>query len=277
MSRITFKRIKLKLARDIKHLRQDFFFKETKKKKIIFIVGCQRSGTTMLSKIFDKDKNVRVYPEKSRLTSKSAPEYLKFNPLDEVKQLLSKRGAPVLLMKPLVESQNTIALLDYFENSKAIWAFRNYKDVASSNLKKFNAENGINDLRPIAHLESNNWRAENVSEKTQQIVKTHFSENMSYADAAALFWYCRNVLFFEQQLEDNERVYLCKYEKLVTHPTDIMKQVYNFLGIGLPMKHILAGIHPGSISKGKNLNLSPEIEHLCESLLDKLNMVYSKN
>jgi len=273
MPKITIKRIKLKLLRDIKHIKQDFFLKKNKDKKIVFIVGCQRSGTTMLSKIFDKDKKVRVYPEKSELTSKSSPEYLNFNPYAEVKEILCRKGAPILVMKPLVESQNILKLLDFFENSKAIWAYRNYKDVASSNLKKFNADNGINDLRPIANLEVDNWRSDNVSKATLQLVQKYFSEDMAEADAAALFWYCRNIIFFELNLEQEKRVRLCKYETLVTDPVEVMKKIYSFLGIGLPAKRILSDVHPGSISKGKNLNLSPDIENLCEDLLTKLNSI----
>jgi hypothetical protein len=40
--------------------------------------------------------------------------------------------------------------------------FRNYESVASSNLKVFGINNGINDLKPIINDDKNNWRSEKV-------------------------------------------------------------------------------------------------------------------
>lgn len=273
MPKITAKRIRLKVLRDLKHIRQEVFSRREDNKKIIFILGCQRSGTTMLSKIFDKDRNIRVFPEKNPMTNLSPPEYLNFNPFSEVKEFLSNKKAPSFVLKPLVESQNATKLLDYFENSKVIWAYRHYKDVASSNLKKFDSKNGINDLRPIANDEPENWRSDNVSNETRNLVKKYFSEDMSEADAAALFWYCRNILYFEQNLQRHQNVRLCKYEYLVTKPKQIMTELYAFTNLGNLKMGILSDVHPGSISKGKDLGLSAEISKLCEDLHNKLDSI----
>jgi len=269
----TFKRIRIKLKREAKQFYQDFLLKNSKEKTIALIVGCQRSGTTMLSGIFEKDWEIKNYSEKSIL-SKNDPKRLRLDPLPQVLAIMQKTNAPVVALKPLVESQNTTKLLDFFENSKAIWVFRNYKDVASSNLKKFGRENGINNLRPLVSNEANNWRSNNVSEKTRELAKKIFSEDMKQEDAAALFWYCRNILFFEQNLQSNEKVLLCKYEDLVTKPKKIMEGIYSFLGLQKPSEKIVLGIHAGSISKGKDVKLSPEVEELCENLYEKINAQY---
>ena len=64
-------------------------------------------------------------------------------------------------------SQNILKLLNYFSNPKAIFMYRNYKDVVNSNLNHFGIDNGINDLRPIHNNENNNWRSEYVSKGDQ--------------------------------------------------------------------------------------------------------------
>lgn len=271
----TLKGIKIRLTKASKLLYQDYILRNSKNKKIAIIVGCQRSGTTMLSGIFEKDLQIRNYSEKSVLSERD-PKRLKLNPLPEVQSIIQKTHAPVVAMKPLVESQNTLQFLDFFENGKAIWVYRHYKDVAASNLKKFGTKNGINNLRPLVNAEEGNWRADNVSQKTRKIAQKYFSEDMAHADAAALFWYCRNILFFEQNLESHKRVLLCKYEDLVTEPKKIVGEIYSFLSIDGPSKRILSGIHAGSIMKGKDVSLNPEIENLCESLLNQINLVYQK-
>ncbi|GAB5472900.1 MAG: hypothetical protein Mars2KO_09990 [Maribacter sp.] len=269
------KRIEIKVLKASKFLYQDILLRNSKAKTIIMIVGCQRSGTTMLSGIFEKDWKIKNFSEKSILSS-SDPKRLRLDPLPEVLKKMHRTNAPVVALKPLVESQNTVKLLDYFKNSKAIWVFRNYKDVAASNLKKFGRNNGMNNLRPLIENKPGNWRSDKVSEKTRAVVNQFFSEDMVQEDAAALFWYCRNILFFEQDLQSNKRVLLCKYEDLVTHPKTIVKEIYSFSAVhDLPEK-IISGIHAGSISKGKNVKLSPEIDHLCESLYNKINAVYTE-
>lgn len=116
-----------------------------KEKRILFIIGCQRSGTTMMQKVFEKDLKSKVYGEFSRL-SYWDPEKIRLNPMDQLKREFGKVSPPLIVLKPLVETQNIDELLGYFPESKALWMYRNYKDVAASNLINFGQKNGINDF-----------------------------------------------------------------------------------------------------------------------------------
>ena len=272
MSQLT-KRIKRRLYLESKHLYQDLFTKNIKEKTIVFIVGCQRSGTTMLSEVFEGDMKIRVYSEFSKLSSTHQPR-LRLNPLPILKKQIARNHPATVILKPLVESQNTDSLLDFFPNSKAIWAFRHYKDVAASNLKKFGLNNGIDDLKPIFEEDHDNWRAERISEETRSIIRKYYSENMSPKDAAALFWYVRNILFFERGFENGQQVYLCNYKDLVTAPIKSMEKIYEFIGIPYPEKTIVSEVHSGSVGKGTSFDLSPQIEALCEGLWERLNAAY---
>jgi hypothetical protein len=97
-----------------------FKYDYSQPKMALFIVGCQRSGTTLMNWIFEGDLNAKVYPEVSKLSSEDPRKQLRLNPLPKVKAVLDKDRAPLIILKPLVESQNTLQLLDYFEDSKAL-------------------------------------------------------------------------------------------------------------------------------------------------------------
>ena len=274
MTYFTPKRMKRRIFLDLKHFYQDTFTRKKKDKNIVFIMGCQRSGTTMLNELFDRDFAIRTYGEFSNLSSTHRPR-LRLNPYPMVEEQISRNHAKTIVLKPLVESQNIDKLFDYFPNSRAIWAYRHYKDVASSNLKIFGPDNGINDLRPIFLDEEDNWRAERSSPSTKEIVKKFFSEDMPKHDAAALFWYVRNVLYFERNLDSNPRVYLCNYKELASNSSEVFKEIYRFIGMPYPNKELTSDVRSSSIGKGSNIELSSDVEALCESLWLRLNEAYA--
>jgi hypothetical protein len=254
---------------------QRFFLKKPQSKKILFIVGCQRSGTTVMTRVFNRDVKAKVYMEHSVLSSKDALR-LRLDPVDSLKEVFSRENASFIVLKPLVELQNISTLLHQIPESHALYLFRHYKDVASSNLKRFGMHNGINDLRPIVLEDPNNWRSENVSAQTRAVVDRYFSETMNPYDAAALFWYARNQLFFEQNLDTNDKMTVLKYEDFVNSSDNIMKSIYSRLGLLYPSNRIAQEVHPQSVRKGSAIILSPEIEYLCSKMLNKLDILYTK-
>jgi hypothetical protein len=248
--------------------------KTSKEKNILFIIGCQRSGTNLMQMLFERDFHTKVYGEFSRLSSGDARHKIRLNPLHLVRKEIGKNRASFIILKPLVETQNTPKLLRYFNGSKALWMYRNYKDVAASNLSHFGVKNGLNNLRAIGNNEPQNWRSENMSYYTKEIVMKYFSEDMNPYDAAALFWFARNRLFFELELEKNPRVMMCRYENLVTDTVKVMQNIYNFMGYTYSPYNIPGNVHANSLGHGKEIVLSPEIDLLCYGLLHKLDAVY---
>jgi hypothetical protein len=243
--------------------------------KIGFIVGCQRSGTTMLNNAFDKDLRSKTYGEAGLAKGFGRGTPHRLLPYDEIFHVFSKEKAPLLIVKPLVESQNIVQLLDYFPNAKAIWVYRQYKDVARSGKKKFGNSPSHYNLRAVIDPELNDhWYAENASENTKSIVRKFFTKDKAIFDLKALGWYVRNVLFFELELFLNPRVTLLKYEDFVLNPSRVMMQIYQYLGISYPGDRIVKGIHSDSINKGQRFELSFEIQTLCEKLLVDLDEVY---
>jgi len=245
---------------------------------IMPIFGCQRSGTSLLTRVFFRDLNAKVYRETSNLSSsdkESKRRKLRINSLDEIKQAIDHDRAALVVLKPLVESQRAPEILDYFPNARALWLYRHYKDVAASNLHAFGLQNGITDLRPIVTGEADNWRSEGVSPATRAELSPLFSETMNPYDAAALFWYARNRLFFELGLEQDPRVQLCQYDHLVTEPAVVVAQIYRFVGQPFPGAHLVQEVHAESVSKGQEIHLSAPVVALCEEMLQALNRSYA--
>ena len=243
---------------------------------ILFIVGCQRSGTSMIMDVLNRDLNTKCFGEFSPLTSNDPVGKIRLNPLESVKKEFSRIRAPFIVIKPLVETQNTPELLSYFDNSTALWMFRGYKDVAASNLKYFGVDNGINDLRPIVNNEPNNWRSENVSEHVRETISKYFSGDMNPHDAAVLFWFARNSIYFDRELDKNPRVMLCLYEDLVLDPEQYVRRIYQKVGQPYPRINITTEVHSNSRKKGKDIEVSPEIEQLAQDLQGKLEAAYRR-
>jgi len=244
-------------------------------KKIVFIIGCQRSGTTLLMNIFNEDYQTKIFPEFSQLSNQDINK-IRLNPLIDVKQIINRQKAKLIILKPLVEAQNILKLLDYFPNSYAIFIFRNYRDVVNSDLNHFGLLNGVKNLKHIIDKQQNDWRAEYISDETKRIIIDHYHENMPPYDAAALFWYTRNILFFELNLNENKRIYLCDYTDLVFRPEIVMKNIYKFIDYRFPTNNLLKNIYTSSEGRGKDIKISQSVEYLCQNLFNRLIDNYKK-
>ena len=137
-------------------------------------------------------------------------------------------------------------------------------------------KNGINNLRPIVANDQNNWRAQNVPPHIRDIVLKHFSEDMNLHDAAALFWFVRNIFFFELELDKRSDISIIKYEDLVQYPFEVMEEVYRKIGFSFPGEKLVKDVKVSSIGKGSQVTLSKEIEWLCNGLLEKLDSEYNR-
>jgi len=145
--------------------------------------------------------------------------------------------------------------------------------VASSNLKAFGMDNGLNDLRPFLRDDPDNWRSQHSSAETRATIRRFYADDMNPFDAASLFWWARMQLYFEQGLDANPRVLLSRYEDLVTNPAQTMRRTYAFLGQPYPGNHIVKDVNAQSVGKGRVSKLSPAVDELCAALLARLDQL----
>jgi len=250
---------------------------EPTEKTVLLILGCQRSGTTLVQNILQRDIRSKVYGEFSKLSAGDHEHRIRLNPLDSVRKTIEAERADLIVLKPLVESQNALKLLEALDNAKVLWMYRDYRDSAISNINMFGRDAGVNDLTSIIENRDGDWRAEGLRTELRGIVSANFSSDMDPHDAAALFWFVRNNWFFELALETNARVMICRYEDLVAAPARAVKRLYDFIGHKFPGEKILPPIHQESTGQGRGVELSEDIERLCSNLLGRLNLAKGKS
>jgi len=238
-------------------------------KCILLIMGCQRSGTTMIGNVLAKDLRSAVLQEHSCITRDKS---LRLKPYNEVNLIIQSLRAPLVVAKPLVECQWTPELLDHIAGSRALWMFRNYRDVVRSNVKRFNSQ--LEGLRMAISGSPPSWRNERLSPETRRILRQHFIEDMRREDAAALGWYARNVLFFESGLDRRDDVLLCKYEHLVSRPDATIDGIYRFMELAPPRRRVSGDIDSRSVGLGDDVQIKEPVRKLCDELWDRLNHCY---
>ena len=240
---------------------------------LLLVLGCQRSGTTLMLDLLERDPDAKIYPEHSAISARD-PHGLRLAPIPVVAARLGRSRYPLVVLKPLVESQQAPALLEGLPRARGLWMFRHYADVARSNLERFGERNGIRNLRSVAHA-ADDWRGEGVSDEVAGVVRERFSESMNPWDAAALFWWARNALFFEQALDARPDVRTCRYEELVADPLRVLRCVYAFTGCDFPRFASLPGVSSTSVGRGREVPLSADVAALCDALLGRLEKAHA--
>lgn len=244
--------------------------------KTLLIFGCQRSGTTALQQVFAADRNVVSFGELG-LAFERWPYNHRLRDEKTVRRMIGLTAASMVVIKPLVESHRVVDLLDRLPESRAIWMYRHYADVASSNLKRFGSDNGRSNVARALSGDPRDWRAQGLGDHEIEVMSGFDFESLGHHDFAALFWWLRNRLFVGQHLVDEQRLRMCSYRDLVTEPQETIDAMYELAGVE-PLRPGAGGlIHRSSIDKGRNIELDPQVQGLCETmwrLLEKSNDDY---
>ncbi|HVS19444.1 MAG TPA: hypothetical protein VMT18_12640 [Planctomycetota bacterium] len=240
--------------------------------RVAFIFACQRSGTTaLLDFLMGAGPPLKAFTEcDSPLTDRTPPEgglTVRLNPLENVERVLAATPEPVRVVKPLVESQRALELLGRFPGSCAFWLYRDVREVAASMLKKWGPPAGAPHLAQVLEGETGNWRGEDVPAHVLATLKLHYAPDMADADAAALFWWARNELFFAQGLERDARVLLLDFERMCSVPDYVDRALDHFR---LPHPSALGHFRPEFSGKARELPLDREVERLCRDLHGRL-------
>ena len=244
--------------------------KQSSAQQRLFIFGCQRSGTTLLCEIFEKDMRVVVMRERSPLSGTPSGK-LRMKPLDQVLQILDKTNASLVVVKPIVESQNAERIVAKVPQAHGLWLYRDFRDVANSHVNLFPHANEVD---RILLNRTDDWRSEHVSPQTFDLLRHFQRQGINPYENSALFWYARNILFFENGLDRHPSLRLYPYEELVSRPEELMKELYGWVGVDYPGQDLAKNTHGRSVGIGNRNPIRDEISHRCRQLLDRLNDSY---
>ena len=261
-------RQRFRLRRLGTRLYQLFRYRRSIPKTVLLIVGCQRSGTTMAHHFFRLDRDAVTFDEYSPL-SRRDPVGLRLDPREEVVPRVLGVRAPLVVAKPLVESQNLADLLGWFPRARAVWMYRDYRAVARSSVNHFGAEGPHEDLAAIVAGDPADWRAEHLAAADREAVLDLYRPDLDPHDVAALFWYARNSLVFSRAIAGRDDVRLCRYEDMVAAPARIVRAVYDFAGRPYPGDDIVADVLSGG-GRSAPVEFEPPIAALCVDLLARL-------
>jgi hypothetical protein len=239
-------------------------------RRVVLIFGCQRSGTTMLQQTFlDRSWRVLILEEHDRHLVGPGAERGETTWQDYSTVLGRIRRLPfeVVAAKPLVESASATALMDAAGAVKAVWMLRHYPEVAQSNVSKFGTDNPYRDLQPIRSRDAQDWRYRGLTEETWEKVTALLNRRLTPFDAAALFWWTRNQLYFDQRLWEDDRIRILRYERACNQPAEVIRSLSDHIGVALPLGSIAPRVRALPLSP-ETRQLDPDIELLCKNMWD---------
>jgi hypothetical protein len=235
--------------------------------RVVFLAGVQRSGTNMVMDVFERSAETDVYHE----SDPRAFDAFELRPRHVLHDLVRSSPARHVVFKALCELQDLRALLDDFAPARSVWILRRLEDVVNSHLVLWTGM-----PRYLAAIvEDRNgalWRGRGMSDETHALVKTLNHPAIANASACALFWYFRNVLFFEQALERDGRVIAVRYESLVTDPASEFARIFEFLDLPYTAA-AFRKVSAGSVRKRPAPEIDPAIREVCDGLAARFDQV----
>jgi len=230
--------------------------------RCLFVAGVQRSGTNLLMEVLERCNETDVYHE----TDPRAFERYQLRDEATLHRLVACSPAPLVVIKCLMESQRLKHLLEVFGPAQAIWVFRGYRDAVNSMVKSFS-----NQARQVLRVAQGQqeWWSEHMVPETLAIVREAAAKPLDDVSAAALQWYFRNRIYFDQRLADDQRIMLLKYEGLVLEPAATLERISTFAGIKCgPRAMRIISANP--IGKRTPPAIRPDVAELCEALQARL-------
>jgi hypothetical protein len=243
----------------------------TTEKCPVFIVGSNRSGTQMVCEAIGRSSHGWDYRE-SEFSIAFNSYYLRPDWL--IKWLIRYSPAPIVSFGSILDAQFTDNLLSRFEGARAIWVYRRYQDAANSSARNWDH---LNDLVGwVAHGEPERLgaRGRRISSKTMQLFSELFHEGLSKEEGACLYWYMRNQLYFELDLQNDPRVLIVQYEDAVLNQEKGFRRIFNFLGFPYDPA-IIDNVFASSVNKHQWTGIDSRIQEVCDALKARLDAHYA--
>lgn len=232
-----------------------------KKSLPIFLVGCGRSGTSMVLRGLGKSYKVEIYNESNPVA------FTKFRLKDfaTIEKLNASGYALFKLYKPILDTHMSVKYLSKFPLAKIIFVYRHYSDVISSSIRYFGADNWPSRVAHWIQNDFDEFASAPPPADTKAYIRSLWTNKLSAESSIALYWLFYNRLYIDLGLNRNSRVILINYENVVTKPEVEFRRLCKFLNIGYSQKMV----EDMFITSIKHIQL-PELEKTIQNECDKL-------
>ncbi|HEX3219141.1 MAG TPA: sulfotransferase [Candidatus Limnocylindria bacterium] len=261
-------RVHVRMARDLrqigKRIRNRLKHPSGTTTTPLFVFGCQRSGTTLLLDLLDQSPQTLVFYEEDR----NVMDAYRLRSTRVIDRTLAGSRAPFLVFKPLTESQHAARLLAHYGEGRGIWMFRDYRAVAASAAAHWP---GLHRRWVAAVREGvaggEPWQTESMSAEVRDIILSAGTQ-LSDVEAAALFWFARNALLFEQGLDACGQMMVIRYEGLVSDPDAYATRIAQFAGTPIPPDRLREMVLEARHQDPPPVR--PSVQAICDRLLERL-------
>ena len=227
----------------------------------VLVAGVQRSGTNLVMDLLDASFSTQVFHE----TDPRGFRNYEMRDRAVIGELAHACPAPVFVIKALCELDQIAELMQVLHPAKTLWVLRGWRDSVNSAVKSFG--NFVPQWKRLAAgVSEGDWRGGGMSEETRELLRTLYRPDASEVDGAAIMWYYRNVLFFEQALQRDPRVRLVFYEDLVHSPVHQVAAIYDFLALTGFGANSAGRIHSASVRRRAEPEVARPIVQLCDEL-----------
>jgi hypothetical protein len=234
----------------------------------VFLVGCGRSGTTLVASQLARSWQVDLFNE----NHPQAFDQFRLRGFPVIAGLARASHARISLFKPILDTHLSVRLLQHFAGAQILFAFRHYSDVISSAVKYFGPDRWQS--RVSAWLDSDfaEFAAAPLPEATRRAITDIYPGALSPEAACALYWLLYNRLFFDLGLNADPRVRLVNYEDVVVSPRQNFQAACQFLGVRYD-RRMAQGIYGSSVRQEPQAVIEPTILSACDQLWQRLQAV----
>jgi hypothetical protein len=182
--------------------------------------------------------------------------------MKQVERAIRDQRAPVVLLKPIVETQRIAELLAAFTESRALFIVRHWHDNVNSRAKFFGE-----DQQRMVHgwLDSDFARFPLLPEEIRQTVREAWEVSPDVTTAAACGWLVVNATYQYLDLTGDPRVYKLSYEQLVRNTEATLRDVCAFTGAGY-RTGMLREVYGTSVRKAAPPQVPAALAQRCDRL-----------
>jgi len=196
--------------------------------QLFFIIGCQRTGTTLMKLILESHSKIECFDEPLCYDTLRFPEKIKLR--QEVPFLGFKTPVITEQMNELFFADPSLDFIipNLFQNCPRIFMIRDVRDTISSMMNLKQNQSSWYEIWPRKNIDFWTKTIPNFESKFEDDLKKISDSEEKLVSTASLYWKYKTTSYFEQNNSSTCKIF---YEELVKKPEDNINKVIKFLDL----------------------------------------------